>query len=94
METKRYGIGQQAGQSIRERDRGIEAVLDDLSAEVQEALNSAANLADKLKNECEGGDAKTEPPQPSDVFSRLERMLNSVRILNKQLGRSHRAVNG
>jgi hypothetical protein len=89
-------VNQIGGANItRERDHNcIEMHLKNIEAELDESLNSAVNLADKLKGtqptKGEGGIA----PQPGDVTSRLALILEAVRAMNQQLGRAHSAISG
>lgn len=85
----------EANNASRERDHNcIEMHLKNIEAELDESLNSAANLADKLKgSQPTKGDGAINP-QPGDVTSRLSLILETVRAMNQQLGRAHSAISG
>lgn len=81
--------------AARERDHNcIEMHLKNIEAEMAESLNSAANLADKLKGSVPQKGDGAQGPQPGDVTSRLALILDTVRAMNQQLGRAHSAISG
>lgn len=84
-----------ANVATRERDHNcIEMHLKNIEAELDEALNSAANLADKLKGSQPTKGDTACASQPGDVTSRLNLILDTVRNMNSQLGRAHSAISG
>lgn len=89
--------GMAIGNPVRDRDRGIQDVIVDLENELGETFNSSQNLADKLSGDLRlknPDDCSQVPQQPAHVLGRLEILLERVRDANRQLDRSHRAVNG
>jgi hypothetical protein len=96
------GIGihhnQTAVKSVTPRQRGIEDILNEIGMELNEAVNSSADLADKLLMQDYGPESGTQSqvqsPDPSHLTFRLEKVLRMVQQVNLNISRGHAAING